>query len=254
MMAYIVFCGSRSYPIRPDIIGDNIYYLGFLFTLVSLAYTLYKFTSADNEIDQIIKNFGIALSTTLIGVVGRVYFNQTHDQALDDQNDPEQATHSATYLIEEEKLLHADLKEKTGHLLDEIDALQASLVALKTSTIRSIEETTQASMNGLLSNMNALYTEFKTRLEQDRLNQVAMQDAVTTSIQSSALAFNELSTEVQRSAQLISQEVEQSLQHYGRLSGEIKQEAKSSMEVIDALKSGLSRLGNLGSSDSVGLK
>ncbi len=80
MLLYILYCGTRKYAVRADILGDNIYYLGFLFTLVSLAYTLYRFTSTDNEIDQIIQNFGIALSTTLVGVVGRVYFNQTRDE------------------------------------------------------------------------------------------------------------------------------------------------------------------------------
>lgn len=80
MLGYIFFCGTRKYLVKAEILGDNIYYMGFLLTLVSLAYTLYKFTSADSEIDQIIKNFGIALTTTLIGVVGRVYFNQTKDE------------------------------------------------------------------------------------------------------------------------------------------------------------------------------
>jgi hypothetical protein len=91
-------------------------------------------------------------------------------------------------------------------------------------------------------------------LEEDRLNQLTTQNAVTASIQASAIAFNELSTQVHQSAQLISQDVEQSLQYYGRLSGEIKQEAKSSMDAIDLLKSGLNRLGSLGSSDSAGHK
>jgi hypothetical protein len=90
MLFYIAFCGTRSNAIRADIIGDNIYYLGFLLTLVSLAYTLYKYTSADAEIDEIIKNFGIALSTTLIGVVGRVYFNQTHLESDDDEKESEE--------------------------------------------------------------------------------------------------------------------------------------------------------------------
>ena len=79
VLAYIIYCSHSAGLIRPEILGDNIYYLGFLLTLSSLSYTLYKFSSADNEIDQIIENFGIALSSTLIGVIGRVYFNQSHD-------------------------------------------------------------------------------------------------------------------------------------------------------------------------------
>ncbi|PJI42429.1 hypothetical protein [Ferrovibrio sp.] len=33
---------TKRYRIREDKIGDNIYYLGFLYTLVSLAYALYR--------------------------------------------------------------------------------------------------------------------------------------------------------------------------------------------------------------------
>ena len=57
--------------------GDNCYYLGFLFTLVSLAFALYDFVGADvGDRKLIIQEFGIALSTTIIGLLLRVLFSQ----------------------------------------------------------------------------------------------------------------------------------------------------------------------------------
>jgi hypothetical protein len=59
--------------------GDNLYYLGFLFTLVSLSFALYQFDGEGGNA-VIIENFGIALSTTIAGLFLRILFNQMrHD-------------------------------------------------------------------------------------------------------------------------------------------------------------------------------
>ena len=146
VLAYIIYCSHSAGLIHPEILGDNIYYLGFLLTLVSLSYTLYKFSSADNEIDQIIENFGIALSSTLIGVVGRVYFNQTHDDgdqistlstpALDERLGQElvlrqELIAQAKVLAHESSLLSASLTESTHHLHQKV---QETALALKELT------------------------------------------------------------------------------------------------------------------------
>lgn len=61
--------------IREDQLGDNCYYLGFLYTLTSLGWALYKFAQF-NDIADIISNFGLALFSTVIGIVARVFINQ----------------------------------------------------------------------------------------------------------------------------------------------------------------------------------
>ena len=61
-----------------NLVGDNLYYLGLLFTLVSLAVSLFEFSPSDEDIESItpiITNFGIAIFSTIIGVAFRVYFN-----------------------------------------------------------------------------------------------------------------------------------------------------------------------------------
>ena len=64
-----------------ETIGDNCYYLGFLFTLSSLAVTLALVVSGDtntyeDRIPSIISGFGIALSSTIVGVFLRVFMMQ----------------------------------------------------------------------------------------------------------------------------------------------------------------------------------
>ncbi len=82
LYAIIVQTSSRS-QVEPETIGDNCYYLGFLFTLVSLAVTLFElgFSTVQSEIlREIISGFGIALTSTVIGIALRVwYFQQRSD-------------------------------------------------------------------------------------------------------------------------------------------------------------------------------
>src|SRR5438105_10463132 len=52
--------------LRFDQAGDNLYYLGFTYTLVSLAITLYRFHATEGAADYIVSNFGIALATTIV--------------------------------------------------------------------------------------------------------------------------------------------------------------------------------------------
>jgi hypothetical protein len=68
--------------IRPDRLGDNFYYLGFIYTLASLSATLVEMESAP-RIEELLGNFGIALTTTVLGVAGRVLFVQMRGE-LDD--------------------------------------------------------------------------------------------------------------------------------------------------------------------------
>ena len=71
--------------VEPETTGDNCYYLGFVFTLVSLALTLFQLGSFDTQSDilrDIISGFGIALSSTIVGIALRVWFFQQRTDLL----------------------------------------------------------------------------------------------------------------------------------------------------------------------------
>ena len=81
LYAFIAWAGGRV-KIEPETIGDNCYYLGFLFTLAALAYTLFQVAdpsiSGGSRIDiaEVISGFGLALSSTIFGVFLRVFLMQ----------------------------------------------------------------------------------------------------------------------------------------------------------------------------------
>ena len=83
MLCYSVAIARISrVGLRLDQAGDNAYYLGLLFTLTSMAFALWDFrlatqsTGAASGVQQIISNFGIALGTTICGILLRVALHQ----------------------------------------------------------------------------------------------------------------------------------------------------------------------------------
>lgn len=84
ILLYALMAGiAGRWKFEPEAIGDNCYYLGFLITLSSLAYTLYQVDAAETAtggdgtgdiIPEVISGFGVALSSTIFGVFLRVLF------------------------------------------------------------------------------------------------------------------------------------------------------------------------------------
>ena len=92
--------------LRYDQLGDNLYYLGFVYTLGSLAHTLYIFSGGSFEIGDVISSFGIALTSTILGVVLRIVAHQL-------QVDP----------TEVEDAIRADLSDMTSRLRGTLDGV-----------------------------------------------------------------------------------------------------------------------------------
>lgn len=56
--------------------ADNLYYLGFLYTLTSLSVSIAQFSVDQSNIGIITSNFGIALATTIVGLALRIVMSQ----------------------------------------------------------------------------------------------------------------------------------------------------------------------------------
>ena len=108
--------------------GDNCYYLGFVFTLISLAFALYDFAdvNARTTIERaiVVQDFGIALATTIVGLVLRVLFNQ----ARLDPDHIEVATREA-------------LTESARNMRDELDRVVIDFNHFKRHLQQSLNDT-----------------------------------------------------------------------------------------------------------------
>lgn len=83
MLAYFILAFvADGLRLHDEQTGDNLYYMGFLFTLTSLGASLYQFTS-QSSIDDIVRNFGIAITSTITGIALRIFYNQMRRDPLD---------------------------------------------------------------------------------------------------------------------------------------------------------------------------
>jgi methyl-accepting chemotaxis protein len=105
MIGYAVLIWSaRSLRLRDDQAGDNLYYMGFLFTLTSLGVSLYQFNAA-RAAEEIVQNFGIAIGSTITGIALRVIFNQM-------RQDP----------VEVERIMRLELADAARRVRQELDS------------------------------------------------------------------------------------------------------------------------------------
>lgn len=132
---YMSFRIARM-QLRLDQLGDNIYYLGFLLTLVSLSVTLYQYSS-DSDEDFIVSNFGIALAATIFGIAGRAFLSQMRKDT------------TAT-----EKEMQASLSEASLRLRSQVFAAVEGFSSLH----RQMSQITQESIVGIAQSHRDLAT------------------------------------------------------------------------------------------------
>jgi len=112
----IVFVPATK--LRLDVAGDNMYYLGFLYTLSSLAFAI-----TISEAEQILANFGVAIASTIFGIAARVAFNQMRI----DPHDIEAAS-------------RVELSEATRRVTDELNETIMQLTKFRTMTMQVMAE------------------------------------------------------------------------------------------------------------------
>jgi methyl-accepting chemotaxis protein len=145
MFLYAGLIGAaRLLRLRDDQSGDNLYYMGFLFTLTSLGVSLYQFDPAERG-ETIVKDFGVAVASTIAGIALRIFFNQM-------RRDP----------LEVEATARAELADSARRVRRELDnavlefngfrrALQQSVAEGFEETKLKVDEVSQRVLGGLES-------------------------------------------------------------------------------------------------------
>jgi ElaB/YqjD/DUF883 family membrane-anchored ribosome-binding protein len=115
--------------IEPEAIGDNSYYLGFLFTLASLAFTLYQMAGPTSnggkpiDIPEVISGFGVALSSTIVGVFLRVFMMQMRPD-----------------FVAKDRAVRADLNQSYGEFRKNLSGTLSQMKAFSTESIQYAAE------------------------------------------------------------------------------------------------------------------
>jgi hypothetical protein len=162
-----VYCLMASFSswfyIREDQIGDNAYYLGFLFTLTSLAYALWNFQSAGlgRSPEDIIISFGVALWSTIVGIALRVFYSQLRQDPQDIEKEARARIAEAASRLSGE-LYQAQLTFNTYTRSLQQSMQEALIRASETATNglnSSIEQFTNTT-HGMVSKIEGAFSEF----------------------------------------------------------------------------------------------
>jgi hypothetical protein len=143
MFGYAIIIGrAGTGRLRADQAGDNCYYLGLIYTLASLSYAIATF-DPNNTATTIVQGFGIALATTIFGLILRVFFNQGRP---DLENVEEQAR---LELTEAASRLKGELNGVVRTMNDFSRQIQQSIQEVHDASKAVIEEFTVSSVEGL---------------------------------------------------------------------------------------------------------
>ncbi len=155
MVVYAVYVfGTKRYQIRADRAGDNLYFLGFLFTLTSLSHSLYLFLIRKGEVEAILGNFGIALSTTILGLGLRVLFNQMREDPVEIENETRIALAGAASKLKAElfdivRELNSFRRSLQQSLSEGLEEMAKKSNKLLESQARQFDEVTEETLKGI---------------------------------------------------------------------------------------------------------
>ena len=142
---------NKEFFIKEDQVGDNAYYMGFLFTLASLSHALFTFNGSNgNEINQIVGNFGVALWSTIAGIASRVYIAQLR-QDIDE--------------VEED--VKIKLLETSNRLTNELNQISFNLNNCARTLQNSIEESYQFSNEKIQNNLIKISENFSNKITEN---------------------------------------------------------------------------------------
>ncbi|MDC0855275.1 hypothetical protein OAP47_03530 [Candidatus Pelagibacter sp.] len=114
--------------VRDEQMGDSFYYLGFLYTLTALAVSLF---TIEGELNELLKNFGIAITTTLIGLIGRIVMSQFRE-SLDEMKEKAEAQISDS------------ARKLNTQLIQSIDILKNQSVNISKNTDKALQDSSSS--------------------------------------------------------------------------------------------------------------
>lgn len=175
---------STVLRLEPEVIGDNSYYLGFLFTLTSLSVTLYFVIQAGAEdraklIPEVISGFGVALVSTIVGVFIRVLMMQFRLDIVSRERETRVEIDDAARRLRSEMVQAVQQMKLFG-----VESMQHA-AEREQKFARTNDELVEAVRTALGNMSGMFYSELqKTILEQT----TAAVDAITQSIKTSSEA------------------------------------------------------------------
>ena len=172
---FVYFKGNSPYRLR-DIFSDSVYYLGFLFTVMTLVVSMVSFDFSDSELsaNAILGQFGMAMTTTLFGLFMRVYYKQF-----------EISSHNAQVEVQKK------LEDSVDAVIIKLDLITSSLSTFSDTLNEKVE-----SMNSECQNVGILFSQTVDEIT-NKANKslTTLSESISSSVKSSTNEINNHSVE-----------------------------------------------------------
>ncbi len=158
MFLYLLINMLPGVRVHSEQAGDNLYYMGFIFTLTSLGVSLFKFTG-QASIEDVVRNFGIAIISTVTGIALRIFFNQMRRDPADIEkavrHELAEMTRRVRTELDSSAMEFSSYRRTSNQMLSEGfeeiarqaekngEAVRAAIEAMSSKAVESIQATSQ---------------------------------------------------------------------------------------------------------------
>ena len=228
MFAYISYFKKHTDAAHRDQFADSLYYLGFLLTIFSLLVSLvpYLFQGEEMSATSLLGKFGVALSTTLIGLTGRIYFTSFE---VSEEDYPEFVRGEVENSLNElrTELSHSAevVKKFNKEVETSLDGLKDSLKSAAESIHDFSQEITRDAMDEARSKLSDAVDESAEKLSravEESAGKLsgAMEGAVGTMYETVSESSRQLNEAVANSAEMVTESIKKSSENLQTASDE----------------------------------
>lgn len=239
---YIAITKNRS-GISVDRGSDNVYYLGLLFTLASLSYSLIKLSfygmSSKEEEDGIqvlslLPDFGLALFSTIAGIFFRIFLQQLRNDPMDVETEAREELGLAI------RQLRVTIGEVVGSLSSLSQQTSVTLTELNSAVSRTLEQTAEENTVLIgtvaqdISNLSTRLQEQVTQVEQFTASATASFTDILSTIRNEFEGFGNIPQLLSERFTALSNELQTTTSHVQTAS---QNQIQLSIELLNAVRS-----------------
>ena len=190
--------------------ADSVYYMGFIYTLVAMTASLVALANNDQlDFNSVVINFGLALTTTIIGLVVRIMWLQLDSQSLDDA----------------ESILKDRIIKQTRKLSEETENIITNMTALSSQL--------HDASNQLTTNFDSLSESFdlSTAVNSNLTSLTVSAENINTTFTNTSATLNNLNPQMEQ----LSQRVREAAQTPADVREELSQLEGTSLTIMQEL-------------------
>lgn len=219
--AYAISRHTRD-AMREEFAGDSAYYLGFLFTLISLSIALIQFNVNHDSGDQVAASFGIALATTITGLALRVLLGRLAQSPTETETEAREALTDAAHAlraeldqsVEELRTFRERVVQTSTELVEGVsgqakkgieeaaEELRGAAKDVRGDLVGSFKEFGKAAtqLQGSATRVGKAAENFAGRVEKLRLDEALLERTLLGALDPVKLAMEKVGSEIQETA------------------------------------------------------